>query len=169
MHGRDTWDVSDHVIIRKLEHLAGNAKAPAFRFAVETRASPGPAFKNGAFAGDVVWLKLHGGLVVGRAELRIAWVGEYSALREIQARTPGSAIQNNASFWAGRPKFGYAVVGELQNERWLEPKWQGPRTYGYEWVVMDSDKKTKTWFEDKPPPRGGEELLGSFLEWRQES
>ena len=161
--------MSEHVIIRKLEHLAGNERTPALRFAVETRSTPGPVFKHGAFAGDVVWIKLHGGLVVAKAEIRIAWVGEYSALREIQARTPGSAIQNNASFWAGRPKFGYAVVGELQNERWVDPKWQGPRTYGYEWIVMDSDKKSKTWFEDKPAPRGGEELLNRFQAWRQES
>ena len=159
--------MSDHVLIRKLEHLAGNDRTPALRYAVETRESAGPAFKNGAFPGDVVWIKLHGGLVVGKAQIKIAWVGEYSSLREIQARTPGSAIQGNASFWAGRPKFGYAVVGELQNERWLEPKWQGPRTYGYEWVVIDSDKKSESWFEDKPAPRGGAELLERFLNWKK--
>jgi hypothetical protein len=159
--------MSDHVLIRKLEHLAGNDRAPAFRYAVETRASAGPAYKNGAFPGDIVWLKLDGGLIVGKAQIQIAWVGEYSALREIQARTPGSAIQNDPSFWAGRPKFGYAVVGELQNERWLEPKWQGPRTYGYEWVVIDSDKKRTSWFEEKPPPRGGAELVKSFNDWKK--
>ena len=158
--------MADHVIIRKLEHLGGNERAPALRYAVETRATAGPAYKSGAFPGDIVWIKLHGGLVVGKAEIKIAWVGEYSALREIQARTAGSAIQNNASFWSGRPKFGYAVVGELQNERWLEPKWQGPRTYGYEWVVMDSDSKKKSWFEDKPAPRGGDDLLKRFLDWK---
>ncbi|MBW3594148.1 MAG: hypothetical protein KY391_01110 [Actinobacteria bacterium] len=161
--------MSDHVVIRKLEHLRGNARAPALRYAIETRATAGPAFKNGAFAGDVVWIKLHGGLMIGKAQIKIAWVGEYSSLREIQARTAGSAIQNDASFWAGRPKFGYAVVAELQNERWLEPKWQGPRTYGYEWVVMDSDNKATTWFAEKPPPRGGEDLLKRFLEWRDGS
>lgn len=158
--------MADHIVIRKLEHLARTERGPALGYAIETRATAGPAFKNGAFAGDIVWIKLHGGLMIGRAEIKIAWVGEYSSLREIQARTTGSAIQSNASFWAGRPKFGYAVVAELQNERWLEPKWQGPRTYGYEWVVMDSDKKTKSWFEDKPAPRGGDELLREFLAWR---
>ena len=158
--------MSDHVLIRKIEHFAGNERAPALRYAVETRASAGPVYKHGAFPGDVVWIKLHGGLVVAKAEIKIAWVGEYAALREIQARVPGSAIQNDPSFWAGRPRFGYAVVGELQNERWLEPQWQGPRTYSYEWVVMDSDKKAKTWFEDKPPPRGGEDLLKRFLDWK---
>lgn len=158
--------MADHIVIRKLEHLARTDRGPALGYAVETRATAGPAFKNGAFAGDMMWIKLHGGLMIGKAEIKIAWVGEYSSLREIQARTTGSAIQSNASFWAGRPKFGYAVVAELQNERWLEPKWQGPRTYGYEWVVMDSDKKTKSWFEGKPPPRGGDELLREFLDWR---
>ena len=159
--------MADHVVIRKLEHLAGNARAPALRYAIETRATAGPAFKNGAFAGDIVWIKLHGGLLIAKAAIKIAWLGEYASLREIHARTQGSAIHDDVSFWAGRPKFGYAVVAELQNERWLEPRWQGPRTYGYEWVVMDSDKKTKTWFEEKTPPRGGDELLQRFLKWRQ--
>ena len=159
--------MAEHVLIRKLEHLAKTERAPALRYAVETRETAGPAYKNGAFAGDIVWIKLHGGLVIGKAEIKIAWVGEYSSLREMQARTPGAAIQKDLSFWAGRPKYGYAVVGELQNERWLDPKWQGPRTYGYEWVVMDSDKKKQTWFEDKPPPRGGEELLQQFLRWKE--
>ena len=156
--------MSDHIVIRKLEHLAQTERGPALRYAIETRDTAGPAFKNGAFAGDVVWIKLHGGLMIGKAEIEIAWVGEYSSLREIQARTPG--IQADASFWGGRPRFGYAVVAKLQNERWTEPKWQGPRTYGYEWVVMDSDKKVTTWFEDKPPPRGGEDLLQRFLQWK---
>lgn len=159
--------MSDHVLIRKLEHLAGNERAPALRYAVETRASAGPAHKSGAFPGDVVWIKLHGGLVVGKAQIKIAWVGEYSSLREIQARTSGSSLPNDQSFWAGRPKFGYAVVGELQNERWIEPKWEGPRTYGYEWVVLDSDKKRASWFEEKAPPRGGAELLQRFLDWKK--
>ena len=159
--------MSDHVLIRKLEHLAGNDRAPALRFAVETRASPGPVYKHGAFPGDVVWLKLHGGLVIGKAQIKIAWVGEYASLRELQARVPGSSIQADASFWAGRPRFGYAVVGELQNERWVDLTWQGPRTYGYEWVVMDSDKKTKTWCEEKPPPRGGDDLMRRFVEWKR--
>lgn len=154
-----------HVLIRKLEHLTGNEKAPALGYAVETRPSAGPAHKNGAFPGDTVWIKLHGGLVVGRAEIKLAWVGEFSDIREIRARTRGSLIHGLSPFWAGRPRVGYAVVAELQNERWTEPRWQGPRTYSYEWVVLD-EKKRSSWLAEKPSPRGGDELLGQFRNWR---
>ena len=157
--------MADHVLIRKLEHLTGGPRAPALGYAIETRASAGPAYKSGAYPGDVVWLKLHGGLVVGRAEIKIAWVGEFSDIREIRRRTKGSKIHDVGSFWAGRPKVGYAVVGELQREQWVEPRWQGPRTYGYEWVYLD-DKKREGWLAEKPPPRGGEDLVQAFSRWR---
>jgi hypothetical protein len=159
--------VADHVLIRKLDHLTKGANGPALRYAIETRASAGPAYKGGAFPQDVVWIKLHGGLVVGKAQIKIAWVGEYSSLGEIRARTRGAPIHDNADFWAGRAKVGYAVIAELTAERWIEPKWQGPRTYGYEWVVLDNDKKRATWLEDKPPPRGGDELEAQFEAWRR--
>jgi hypothetical protein len=157
--------VADHVIIRKLEHLTGNDRAPQLGYAVETRASAGPAYKNGAFPHDIVWIKLHGGLVVGRAEIQLAWVGEFSDIREIRARTRGSRLHDLSAFWAGRPRVGYAVVAELRNERWTDPRWEGPRSYGYEWVVLD-DKKRASWLQEKPPPRGGEELVQQFHAWR---
>ena len=159
--------MADHVIIRKLEHLTGNARSPHLAYAVETRASAGPAHKTGAFPDDDVWIKLHGGLMVGKAKIRIAWVGEYSSLHEIRSRTDGSPIHALDGFWAGRPKVGYAVIGELKDERWIDPHWAGPRTYGYEWVVLD-DKKRAGWLEEKPPPRGGDALVASFERWRSE-
>ncbi|MDQ3964585.1 MAG: hypothetical protein M3277_11860 [Actinomycetota bacterium] len=158
--------MADHVLIRKLEHLTGDASRPALRYAVETRTTAGPAFKEGAFPGDVVWIKLHGGLVVGKARIEIAWVGEFSSLGEIRRRTYGAPIHDIDAFWAGRPKVGYAVVADLVNERWVEPRWLGPRSYGYEWVVLDSDKKIATWMEEKSAPRGGEDLVRAFLAWR---
>lgn len=158
--------MSDHVVIRKLDHLTGDDRSPRLGYALETRTSPGPAHKNGAFPDEIVWLKLHGGLVVGKAAIDLAWVGEFSALGEIRRRTQGAPIHDLDAFWVGRPKVGYAVVASLKNERWIEPRWEGPRTYGYEWVVLDNDKKIATWTEPKPAPRGGEELLSAFLNWR---
>ena len=157
--------MTEHVQIRKLEHLTGNAKAPHLTYALETRTSRGPAHKTGAFPDDLVWIKLHGGLVVGKARIQIAWVGEYSSLNEIRQRTAGSAIHGLEGFWSGRPKVGYAVLAELRNEQWVDPHWAGPRTYGYEWVVLD-DKKRNAWLEVKPPPKGGDDLLKAFLDWK---
>lgn len=158
--------MSEHVLIRKLEHLTKSGGGPHLGFAVETRESAGPAHKHGAFPDDVVWLKLHGGLVVGKAKIKIAWVGEYSAIGEVRGRTRGSPVHDVPGFWSGRPKAGYAVVAGVTQERWIEPRWVGPRTYGYEWVVLESDKKRATWLEEKPAPRGGEDLRQRFVAWR---
>ncbi len=157
--------MAEHVLIRKLEHLTKSGRAPRLGYAVETRASAGPAYKTGAFPRDVVWIKLHGGLVVGRAQVKIAWMGVFSSIAEIRRRTAGSPIHDLGGFWAGRPKIGYAVVAELTAERWVDPHWAGPRMYGYEWVVLD-DKKRASWLEVKDPPKGGADLLGAFTRWR---
>jgi hypothetical protein len=156
----------DHVVIRKLEHLTGKASSPRLQFAVETRDRKGPAHKAGAFEHDVVHVQLHGGLMVARATIRIAWVGEYSRIDEIRARTRGSGIHDVEEFWQGRPRVGYAVVAELAGELWLpEPDWAGPRTYGYEWVVLSDDAKRKAWLDRKDPPRTGGDLKARFRSW----
>ena len=54
----------------------------------------------------------------------------------------------------------------LRHERWLpEPFWAGPRTYAYEWVVLENERKRGAWLDPKPPPRGGEGLLDRFRTW----
>ena len=156
----------DHVVIRKLEHLTGTASAPSVSYAVETRDRPGPAHKGGAFPGDVVWVKLHGGLMVAKARVRLAWVGEYSSIEEVRRRTRGSPLFDLIDFWKGRPRYGYAAVAELEQERWIEAHWAGPRTYGYEWVLLYDDKKVRSWLEPKPPPRSADDLKARFGSWR---
>ena len=50
------WDCMEHVVVRALEHLAGDSAKPALGFAVETRDRPGPAYKEGSSPDDVVWV-----------------------------------------------------------------------------------------------------------------
>ena len=134
----------DHVLIRKTEHLTGSASSPKLGFAVETRDRPGPAHKNGAFEGDVVWVQLFGGIFVAKAKVRICWIGEYSKISEVRARTKGSPIYEVDSFWTGRPK------------------------YGYEWVLLDDDRKRSSWLDRKPAPRtAGEDALMKFRYWQK--
>jgi hypothetical protein len=156
----------DHVIIRKLEHLTGDAQRPRLSYAVETRDRPGPAHKEGAFADDGVWVQLHGGLFVAKARIRIGWIGEYSDIREVRARTQGSPLYDLIDFWRGRARFGYAAVAELAGESWIEPFWGGPRTYGYEWVVLDNAKKRASWLDRKDPPRTADDLRARFNAWK---
>jgi hypothetical protein len=158
----------DHVLIRKTEHLTGSASSPKLGFAVETRDRPGPAHKNGAFEGDVVWVQLFGGVFVAKAKVRICWIGEYSKISEVRARTKGSPIYEVDSFWTGRPKYGYAAVASLMSENWIEPFWAGPRSYGYEWVLLDDDRKRSSWLDRKPAPRtAGEDALMKFRYWQK--
>ena len=155
----------EHVLIRKLEHLAGTAAAPRLGYAVEIRDRPGPIHKNGAWEDDDVWVQLHGGLYVAKARIRLCWIGEYSNIREIRVRTKGTELYEMDSFWAGRPKWGYAAVASLKNEQWLPPFWAGPRSYGYEWVRLEDEKKQKSWLQRKDPPRGAELLRADFDSW----
>jgi hypothetical protein len=111
-----------------------------------------------------VWIQLHGGLFVGKARIELCWVGEYSRMQEIRARTRGSGIHDLTEFWVGRPRFGYAAVASLRHETWIEPYWGGPRTYSYEWVLLD-DKKRTSWLERKDPPRGKADLADRFRSW----
>lgn len=156
----------DHVVIRRLEHLTGSAAAPRLSYAIEMRDRKGPAHKGGAFEDDVVWIQLHGGLFVGKAKVKICWIGEYSRVEDIRRRTAASPIHDLDEFWSGRARAGYAAVAELQRETWIPPMWAGPRTYGYEWVVLESDAKRSSWLDPKDPPRGGEDLRAQFERWK---
>ncbi|MGQ0679759.1 MAG: hypothetical protein ACT4OM_08930 [Actinomycetota bacterium] len=155
----------EHVLIRKLEHLAGTRLTPKLGFAVEIRDRPGPVFKSGAFQDDEIWVQLHGGLYVARAKIKLAWLGEYSAISEVRDRTKGSSLHDMASFWSSRPKWGYAAVASLKSEAWLPPFWAGPRTYGYEWVLLADDGKRASWLNQKDPPRSSDDLRGRFDSW----
>lgn len=154
-----------HVVIRKLEHLTGTSRAPSLGYAVETRDRAGPAHKLGAGPGETVWLQLHGGLIVAKARVGLCWVGEYSFPEEIRRRTAGSEVHDLEDFWRGRPRGGYAAVASLTQDSWVEPFWAGPRTYGYEWVVLENEKKLSTWTDTRDGPRGGDALERSFREW----
>jgi hypothetical protein len=151
----------EHVIIRALELMTGTTDRPRLGYAVETRDRPGPAYKEGVFSDDVVWVQLHGGLFVAKAKVKIAWRGEYSRIDEVRKRTPDAPMPD--AFWNGRPRSGYAVVATLADERWIQPFWAGPRTYGYEWIVLENDAKRKSWLDKKEPPRGGETLKDRFV------
>jgi hypothetical protein len=155
----------DHVVVRKLEHLTGTQRAPRIGYAVETRDRPGPVFKEGAYQDDAAWIQLHGGLFVAKAKVKIGWVGEYAGVQEVRARTRGAPIHDVADYWAGRARFGYAAVAELESERWIDPFWAGPRTYGYEWVVLENDKKQKSWLTPKEAPRSADDLRARFDRW----
>lgn len=156
----------DHVLIRRLEHLTGTAARPEVAFGIETRDRPGPLHKLGAFEDDTVWIQLHGGLYVGKALVKIGWTGEYSDVRQVRDRTRGTPIHLIEDYWKGRARYGYAGVVTLHRESWLgEPLWAGPRTYGYEWVRLEDEKKRSAWLDPKAPPRGGESLADQFKAW----
>ena len=102
--------------------------------------------------------------MIAKARIELCWIGEYSDVREVRARTKGSDLYEMRSFWTGRPRYGYAAVASLYREVWIDPYWAGPRTYGYEWVLLD-DKKKASWLDRKPPPRSTTDLEATFKGW----
>jgi hypothetical protein len=141
----------DHVVIFDPDHVRSRAGRPRFTVAVEARDRPGPAYKAGVGSGEVVWIRM-GPLVVAKATVDIAWHGEYAMLKEIRNRTKGTELFDQDGYWQGKAKIGYAVVAKLRDARWLpEPQLGGPRTYAYDWVVLENEKKEDTWLDLKPP------------------
>lgn len=157
-------DITEHVQVRALEYLAGTAERPALRYALEMRDRPGPAYKAGVYSDDKVWVQVRGGLIVATARVKLAWKGEYSRVDEIRRRTRDWPIAG--SFWEGRPRAGYAIVAELADERWIDPFWAGPRSYAYEWIVLENDAKRASWLDPKDSPRAGDQLKASFVRAR---
>lgn len=156
----------EHVVVRRLEHLTVAADRPDLGFTVETRDRPGPAHKSGAGPDEDVWVQLHGGLFVARAAIKLAWIGEYSSIAEVRARTKGSALHDLDAYWQGRPRFGYAAIASLQREKWIDPFWAGPRSYAYEWILLENDKKRASWLDEREAPRGGDTVRRGFDELR---
>lgn len=143
--------MTDHVVIFDPDHVRAANGRPRFTVAIEARDRPGPAYKAGVGAGETVWIRM-GPLMVAKASVQIAWHGEYAMLKEIRNRTKGTELFDQDGFWAGKPRVGYAVVAKLENARWLpEAQLGGPRTYGYEWVVLENEKKEDTWLDLRPP------------------
>lgn len=145
--------MAEHVVIRDLAVLRGDTEHPQVCVAFETRDRPGPAYKAGIYEDDEVWIQLHGGLFVARAEVRIAFRGEYSKIDEVKRRVADQGLPD--AIWEGRPRAGYCIVAWLHKERWIEPFWAGPRTYQYEWIVLEDAKKRTAWLDPKDPPRTG--------------
>lgn len=146
------------------EHLTARDGRPDVPVAIETRDRPGPAFKHGVFNDDIVWIRM-GPLLVAKATVGIAWKGEYAFLREVRKRTKGTPFHDLDDFWSGRPKVGYAVVAELRKPKFLdEPALAGPRTYGYEWIVLESETKQETWLTRQPPEPKDAQLVERFRE-----
>ncbi len=152
----------DHVVIFDPEQVTATGGRPEVTCAVEARDRPGPAFKHGVFNDDVVWIRM-GPLLVAKAIVKIAWKGEYAFLDELRERTKGTPLYALDGFWTGKPKIGYAVVAQLLRAKFLpEPALAGPRTYGYEWIVLENERKVETWLTRRPPEPKDEDLVARF-------
>lgn len=151
-------------MIMQPEHVRAHDGRPLVPYAVEARDRPGPAFKHGVFPDDVVWIRM-GPLLIAKAVVKIAWKGEYAFVRELRDRTRGSHMHGDDSFWQHRPKIGYAVVATLEPARFLpEPVLAGPRSYGYDWIVLESESKQETWLTHRPPEPKDADLVRRFRE-----
>jgi hypothetical protein len=151
-----------HVVIFQPEHLSARDGRPRVSVAVEARDRPGPAFKHGVASDDVVWIRM-GPLLVAKAVVDIAYHFEYAMLKELRERTKGTELYGLEGFWAGKPKVGYAVVAKLRGARFVpEAKLAGPRTYGYDWIVLENERKEDTWLDERAPEPKDAQLVSRF-------
>ena len=154
----------DHVVIFAPEHLEARNGRPNVTVAVEARDRPGPAYKHGVYNDDVVWIRM-GPLLVAKGAVKLATKLEYAFLEELRDRTRDTDLHGLEGFWAGKPKIGYAVVAELKDVRFLnEPCLAGPRTYGYDWIVLENERKAQTWLTKRPPEDKDADLVRRFRE-----
>ena len=154
----------DHVVILDPDLVTARDGRPRISVAIEARDRPGPAYKEGVYSDDVVWIRM-GPLLVAKAKVKIAWKGEYAFVRELQERTKGTELDGADAFWARKPKIGYAIVAQLKDVFFLkEPALAGPRTYGYDWIVLENEKKQETWLTRKPPEAKDAALVRKYKE-----
>lgn len=152
----------DHVVIFDPGLVGATNGRPDITAAVEARDRPGPAYKHGVFSDDVVWIRM-GPLLVAKGKVKLAWKGEYAFLRELRDRTKGTELYGRDEFWAGKPKIGYAVVAQLKDVYFLkEPSLAGPRTYGYDWITLENEKKEDTWLTRRPPEPKDADLVRRY-------
>ena len=146
------------------EHLSARDGRPNLTMAVEARDRPGPAYKHDVLSDDVVWIRM-GPLLIATARIKLARKIEYAFTKELRERTKGSELYDLDAFWSGKPKIGYAVVAELKEARFLpEPALAGPRTYGYDWIVLENERKHETWLTRRPPEGKDRDLVARYRE-----
>ena len=146
------WDwgmMTQHVVIRVPEYVAGSSERPEVKVFTQTHASRPPVPWGKLAVGETVWMKWSGGPIVAE--------GVVEGFRQIIECTPevlrhtvgGTDLFDLTNYWHALPPvfFGMAIfVGKGQ---WLEsPVFPKARSFSESWIVLDKPEKEAGWLHD---------------------
>lgn len=141
--------MTQHVVIRKQDYVAGSARQPEVKVFTQTHASRPPIPWDRLSAGDIVWMKWSGGPIVAK--------GIVEGFRQIERCTGdmlrnavlGTRLERLDDYWSSRPPLFYGMAIYLGSEEWLDSLiFPAARSYGSSWIVLDSPEKKASWLTD---------------------
>ncbi|MCK4456272.1 MAG: hypothetical protein KAW39_00875 [Thermoplasmata archaeon] len=143
-------DDLEHVVIRRVEFVAGTKEEPEASVYVQANRKK-PPLKTDLFrVGQVVWMKWSGGPIVARSRI-LSWqsgtvVG--GDVSEVRDKTKGTGLHDKKRFWeflADKGYFHFTVV-RLTDEELLEtPIHSTARSFGSSWIYLRNQRDKKRW------------------------
>lgn len=147
----------EHIVIRRPEFVAGTKKKPEVKVFVQSHKKHMPIKLSKLKPNQVIWMKWVGGPIVAKAKI-LSWHSGHiinGNINEVRKLTIGTNLFGLDYYWHQLMKKGtfFYVVVRMSDEKWLEeliyPK---VKSYGANWVYIDSEKKKRDWLSNKVPP-----------------
>jgi hypothetical protein len=141
--------MTQHVVIRVDEYVAGSSEKPEVKVFTQTHASRPPVPWGKLAIGDTVWMKWSSGPIVAK--------GLVEGFRQIKNCTPeilrnsvgGTELYKLEEYWQSRPPLFFGMAIFIGSEEWITPPiFPSARSYGESWVVLDSGQKQAAWLTD---------------------
>jgi hypothetical protein len=96
-------------------------------------------------SGDIVYVVL-GGEIKLRATVEQPEFQEYNDINDIRELCKGTLLYSGESYWEDMSDRRYATVVWLKDQEPLEPPIKpSARSYGSDWIVLDTPEKRKAW------------------------
>jgi hypothetical protein len=146
---RANGKMTQHVVIRRLDYVAGSSEKPAVKVFTQSHASRPPVPWGKLSIGDIAWMKWRSGPIVAR--------GIVEGFRQIHDCTPdilrntvgGTNLYDLVNYWNALPPVFFGMAIFVGQEQWLDsPIFPKARSYSESWIVLDSPEKEAAWLHD---------------------
>jgi hypothetical protein len=138
--------MTQHVVIRVPEYVAGSSNKPEVKVFSQTHASRPPVPWGRLKVGETVWMKWSGGPIVAR--------GIVEGFRQIEECTPevlhhtvaGTNLFDLTVYWESLPPVFFGIAIFVGSEEWLDsPIFPKARSFSESWIVLDKPEKEAAW------------------------